>query len=138
MGNIHNNHALDSSSITTADIWEISSLARRHPIMPVSLCRKISQGAASSITGNEKGLSNPPGHNNCFLNVVIQALWHVESFRETLMFKPHEHPEGSTPKELENCIYCALQSVFFAYNFSSPDENVPLPPRELRRALSAL
>ena len=54
------------------------------------------------------------------------------------MYKPHEHPEGSSPKELENCIYCALQSLFFAYNFSSPDDDTPLPPQELRRALSAL
>jgi len=78
------------------------------------------------------------GRNNCFLNVVIQALWHVEAFRETLMYKPHEHPEGSSPKDLENCIYCALQSLFFAYNFSTPDDDAPLPPRELRRALSTL
>lgn len=29
---------------------------------------------------NLKGLINPLGENNCFLNVVIQSLWHLDSF----------------------------------------------------------
>ena len=28
-----------------------------------------------------KGLDNAKGSNNCFLNVVIQSLWHMASFR---------------------------------------------------------
>ena len=31
---------------------------------------------------SEKGLENRVGENNCFLNVVIQSLWHLRSFRE--------------------------------------------------------
>lgn len=31
-----------------------------------------------------KGLANPRGENNCFLNVSVQALWHVNCFREHL------------------------------------------------------
>ncbi len=30
---------------------------------------------------NVHGLSNPLGHNNCFLNVNVQALWHLDAFR---------------------------------------------------------
>ena len=107
MGNTQRKDALSSSSISTVDIWEIPSLAKKRPRMPPFKTSKGSEGASSSTScsGVEKGLSNPPGQNNCFLNVVIQALWHIEAFRETLMYKPHEHPEGSSPKELENCIY---------------------------------
>lgn len=32
-----------------------------------------------------RGLSNDSGLNNCFLNVVIQCLWHLRSFREALL-----------------------------------------------------
>ena len=31
-----------------------------------------------------RGLENRPGENNCFLNAVIQALWHVRPFRISL------------------------------------------------------
>ena len=30
---------------------------------------------------NFKGLENKGQSNNCFLNVVIQSLWHLASFR---------------------------------------------------------
>lgn len=40
-----------------------------------------------------RGLSNDSGLNNCFLNVVIQGLWHLRSFREALLdLKPQVHP----------------------------------------------
>lgn len=32
-----------------------------------------------------RGLSNDSGLNNCFLNVVIQGVWHLRSFREALL-----------------------------------------------------
>jgi len=32
-----------------------------------------------------KGLDNPKGEYNCFLNVIIQSLWQLESFREALL-----------------------------------------------------
>ena len=32
-----------------------------------------------------RGLSNEAGHNNCFLNVVIQSLWHLRSFRQAFL-----------------------------------------------------
>lgn len=32
-----------------------------------------------------RGLSNEAGYNNCFLNVVIQSLWHLRSFRHDLL-----------------------------------------------------
>jgi len=35
-----------------------------------------------------RGLSNDSGFNNCFLNVVIQSLWHLRPFREALLGLP--------------------------------------------------
>ena len=32
-----------------------------------------------------RGLRNDSGLNNCFLNVVIQCLWHLHCFREALL-----------------------------------------------------
>ena len=32
-----------------------------------------------------RGLSNEPGHNNCFLNVIVQSLWHLKAFRQKFL-----------------------------------------------------
>lgn len=32
-----------------------------------------------------KGLDNPKGNNNCFLNAIIQSLWQLEGFRNPLL-----------------------------------------------------
>ncbi len=32
----------------------------------------------------EFGLENMPGHLNCFLNVVLQAFWHLSTFKKDL------------------------------------------------------
>ena len=40
-----------------------------------------------------RGLSNDSGLNNCFLNVVIQGVWHLRSFREALLnLRPQVRP----------------------------------------------
>jgi len=49
--------------------------------------------AAPEITGlkGEKGLANSTGLHHCFLNVVIQSLWHTRAFRERFSRLPHHH-----------------------------------------------
>ena len=37
-----------------------------------------------------RGMRNNTGLNNCFLNVVIQSLWHLRAFREALLALHHE------------------------------------------------
>jgi len=49
-----------------------------------------------------RGLENKVGQHNCFLNVVLQSLWHVQDFRQK-MLEVTEH-NCST-----NCIFCALR-----------------------------
>ena len=45
-----------------------------------------------------KGLENAIGHNNCFLNVVVQILWHCDTFRITL--QQHFSNAGLTISEM--------------------------------------
>ena len=65
---------------------------------PLAVCsgdkRKITQAGGVTWEGLQddyprlhlvRGLSNEAGHNNCFLNVIIQSLWHLRSFREPLL-----------------------------------------------------
>ena len=41
-----------------------------------------------------KGLRNEVGKNNCFLNVVIQSLWHLASFRLSFLeCQVHQHSD---------------------------------------------
>ncbi|CAM9448712.1 unnamed protein product [Discosporangium mesarthrocarpum] len=35
----------------------------------------------SSVAPMPRGLTNATGQNNCFLNVVVQSLWHLDAFR---------------------------------------------------------
>lgn len=43
------------------------------PIMEEEECKEV------------KGMENPSGFNNCFINVVIQSLWHLGSFRHRFL-----------------------------------------------------
>ena len=60
----------------------------------------------SSSPGGHKGLKNAIGENNCFLNVVVQALWHlVSSWKPCLSFsfyriaESNPHSEGFLSKQ---------------------------------------
>ena len=90
------------------------------------------QGRVRGTTGHGavKGLYNRVGLNNCFLNVVIQSLWHIDHFRERFISLDYTHVHRATP-----CLFCALRSVFVDYEFSEGDV---IPPRLLRAALAEL
>eukprot|EP00916_Digyalum_oweni_P014942 GHVL01024425.1.p1 GENE.GHVL01024425.1~~GHVL01024425.1.p1 ORF type:complete len:322 (+),score=29.55 GHVL01024425.1:185-1150(+) len=49
---------------------------------------------------DEKGLINRKGQNNCFLNVVIQSLWNLRSFRQSFQHAP----EHRTPCHFKRCV----------------------------------
>jgi hypothetical protein len=46
-----------------------------------------------------RGLSNETGYNNCFLNVVIQSLWHLGSFRKGLLALQPQVASQTTPHQ---------------------------------------
>ena len=59
-----------------------------------------------------RGLSNDSGLNNCFLNVVIQCLWHLHSFREALLsLQPQvsHHPHATDVGIVHSHISCVAQ-----------------------------
>ena len=113
------------------------------------------QRLAIPLANQHKGLLNRKGENNCFLNVAIQTLWHVNAFRYELqnLFKNLKsdkdnldsswvkvslHTDESTvtgnlnPSDKEKLILPTLGKLFHDYEFS--DISV-LPPTKLREVL---
>eukprot|EP01114_Cavostelium_apophysatum_P005186 TRINITY_DN1591_c0_g1_i3.p1 TRINITY_DN1591_c0_g1~~TRINITY_DN1591_c0_g1_i3.p1 ORF type:complete len:751 (-),score=178.89 TRINITY_DN1591_c0_g1_i3:1041-3293(-) len=104
-------------------------------LIPASI-KKVFQGGVDPLQEsilNEKGLINGIGENNCFLNVVIQSLWHLKSFvKKFSTHQEHSHPPGVEPN---SCPFCALKVLFVQFEFS---EEFQLPPTALREAMSVL
>nr|GEV96382.1 ubiquitin carboxyl-terminal hydrolase-related protein isoform 1 [Tanacetum cinerariifolium] len=91
-----------------------------------------------SVNGSDvygTGLKNEVGEYNCFLNVIIQSLWHLRRFREEFL-------NTSTTAHLhvgDPCVTCALYDIFSALNLASTDTRVQVvAPTSLRVALSNL
>ena len=57
------------------------------------------------------GILNETGTNNCFLNAVIQALWHVSSFRKLVTEKPVQTSSLTT--------FSILKDTFIEYEVLS-------------------
>jgi hypothetical protein len=74
----------------------------------------------------EKGLENKPGQNNCFLNVVIQSLWHIEDLR-SLINQVDRHNHNKV------CILCSLKTIFVEFEHL---EDETLSPSCLRNTLN--
>ncbi|KAK4844441.1 hypothetical protein QYF36_020286 [Acer negundo] len=81
------------------------------------------------------GLKNEVGEYNCFLNVIIQSLWHLKRFREEFLRRsPSEHAHVGDP-----CVVCALYEIFSALSIASTDtRKEAVAPTSLRIALSNL
>ncbi|CAH0477979.1 unnamed protein product [Peronospora belbahrii] len=75
-----------------------------------------------------KGLRNDLGSNNCFLNVIIQSLWHVRSCRVLISMGDHavhhrcngKPTNASTLKKftITPCLLCELEQIFIMYQFA--------------------
>ncbi|KAL3846004.1 hypothetical protein ACJIZ3_003407 [Penstemon smallii] len=81
------------------------------------------------------GLKNEVGEYNCFLNVIIQSLWHLRRFRdEFLLRSSSQHAHVGDP-----CVVCALYDIFIALSTPSTDiQREAVAPTSLRVALSNL
>ncbi|XP_027125792.1 uncharacterized protein [Coffea arabica] len=81
------------------------------------------------------GLKNEIGEYNCFLNVIIQSLWHLRRFRDEFLRRSlSEHVHVGDP-----CVVCALYDIFAALNTASVDaQREAVAPTSLRIALSNL
>ncbi|XP_031488041.1 uncharacterized protein LOC116256043 isoform X2 [Nymphaea colorata] len=81
------------------------------------------------------GLQNEVGEYNCFLNVIIQSLWHIRRFRdEFFMISKSVHMHVGEP-----CVICALYDIFNAMSTAATDmRRETISPACLRIALSNL
>ena len=67
-----------------------------------------------------RGLSNMFGQYNCFLNVIIQSLWHLPAFRNALLNLPTALPDnGASHKDA--AVVRALHNVFAAFSHAPPE-----------------
>ncbi|CAI9753896.1 unnamed protein product [Fraxinus pennsylvanica] len=113
--------------------------------MPQNMLPEISYSGVSSIEvpidginetdGYGTGLKNEVGEYNCFLNVIIQSLWHLRRFRNDFLRRSSsEHVHVGDP-----CVICALYDIFIALSKASVDTcREAVAPTSLRVALSNL
>ncbi|KZV13855.1 hypothetical protein F511_44939 [Dorcoceras hygrometricum] len=90
---------------------------------------------ASGTDSYGTGLTNDVGEYNCFLNVIIQSLWHLRRFRDEFLRRSlSEHVHIGDP-----CVICALYGIFIALSMGSTDNRrEAVAPTSLRVALSKL
>ncbi|XP_020577341.1 uncharacterized protein LOC110022634 isoform X2 [Phalaenopsis equestris] len=80
------------------------------------------------------GLTNAIGEYNCFLNVIIQSLWHLRRFQDEFLMRSSVHAHVGDP-----CVVCALHDIFVALNEATRDsQKEAVTPTQLRIALSNL
>ncbi|OVA09096.1 Ubiquitin carboxyl-terminal hydrolases family 2 [Macleaya cordata] len=92
----------------------------------------------SSMNGKEvvgAGLKNEVGEYNCFLNVIIQSLWHLRLFREEFLGRSTSlHVHVGDP-----CVICALYDIFTSLSKVSTEmQSEAVASTSLRVALSNL
>jgi len=75
-----------------------------------------------------KGLSNPRGANNCWLNSAVQLLWHIDVFRQSI-----NRISGHYRCLQEYCVYCHVKALLSDYEYNS---ELSIPPDALRNALA--
>ncbi|XP_010550646.1 PREDICTED: uncharacterized protein LOC104821450 [Tarenaya hassleriana] len=94
---------------------------------------KTQDSVHSDVFGT--GLQNEVGEYNCFLNVIIQSLWHLRQFRaEFLRRSTLDHHHVGDP-----CVVCALYEIFTALSAATSEtRKEPVAPTSLRIALSNL
>ncbi|CAH9144076.1 unnamed protein product [Cuscuta epithymum] len=91
--------------------------------------------AVNGIDVYGTGLKNEVGEYNCFLNVIIQSLWHLRQFRGEFLRSSPEHNHVGDP-----CVTCSLYDIFTALSLASSSETQKdaIAPNSLRIALSNL
>ena len=105
--------------IPSLDLSGLSSAKR--PVMSYGSPRPgtapTSSAARYSVTPRkETGLVNKPGDNNCFLNVILQALFHIDSFGDGLL----EHADKDHDC-VSGCMLCGIASLFEAQQQTEGD-----------------
>ncbi|XP_052176364.1 uncharacterized protein LOC127790750 isoform X4 [Diospyros lotus] len=116
----------------------LTSSSQRMPSHVDDLDASINEVMWQPVDGADicgTGLKNEIGEYNCFLNVIIQSLWHLRRFRdEFLGLSTSAHVHVGDP-----CVTCALHDIFTALSMASTDmRREAVAPTSLRVALSNL
>eukprot|EP00884_Botryococcus_braunii_P009363 jgi/Botrbrau1/18428/Bobra.0072s0020.2 len=132
----------DSTPTTVGRVGESRTSAGSVPVRRISSTGSVTSSSltTSHVAGGEKkkvgrgqdvlaslklvrGLRNEAGFNNCFLNVVIQSLWCLRSFRHDLLaLNPEVFVKAGHPVEDLN-VLIALRDIFST--FAKPVDLVP-------------
>lgn len=89
------------------------------------------------------GLENPLGHNNCFLNVCIQAMWHLDAFRDAILRSEHSlidkslEGSASASSDPKNTLLYKIHQLFRRYA-STGSYSGPLKSSDIRITLASL
>jgi len=66
------------------------------------------------LQSTHKGLTNSIGEHNCFLNGVLQILWHNKTFRKCLMsVQSHDCQDKQFKTVAGVCVFCKLKVLLF-------------------------
>lgn len=93
-------------------------------------------GVGIASKRGETGLVNRRGEHNCFLNVVLQALFNCERLRVRLLLEGPWH-RCCRRARTEECVTCSLLSVFRQMSAGQDGAGAAADPSVLRRALDA-
>ena len=77
-----------------------------------------------------RGLSNMQGQHNCFLNVIIQSLWHLPAFRTALLNLPTALSDNGASSK-DTAVAQALHNVFAAFSQSPPEAQMAAALRDV-------
>ncbi|CAI9761074.1 unnamed protein product [Fraxinus pennsylvanica] len=95
---------------------------------------KVSEDGDIRMDTYGPGLENEVVEYNCFLNAIIQSLWHLRRFRDEFLKSSSWHVHFGDP-----CAICALSDIFISLRTPSMNtRREAVDPTYLRVALSKL
>ncbi|CAL5369154.1 unnamed protein product [Camellia sinensis] len=107
-----------------------TNLAKQNKDAVASIAAELEEMDVACSTDLGPGLRND-GENNCFINVIVQSLWHLRTFRGKFLRR-------STPAHVhikDPCIVCELHGIFTALREAKEGDDA-VSPTTLRIALS--
>ncbi|KAK4779222.1 hypothetical protein SAY86_006750 [Trapa natans] len=128
LGTFHSHEQMSSLACAVQETAEVAKDAGSTDCKPASATTDGSNAVGV-------GLQNKIGDYNCFLNVILQSLWHLRYFREEFLERSTTyHAHVGDP-----CAICALIEVFHELSSAADDTgNEAVAPTSLRIALSNL
>ncbi|CAL4937807.1 unnamed protein product [Urochloa decumbens] len=126
--------AIPSAHVCTEDDLDKRFQEEIDEAVRQSLGDTYPSGTISTSNGTEvygAGLKNAAGEYNCFLNVIIQSLWHIRRFRYEFLKTSSLHKHVEDP-----CAVCALYDIFIDLSKASKGQGEAVAPTSLRIALS--